>query len=133
MINRQVLKRDSTVNDVEILLTCHCNHINTCHFKWSPLKAVELCWCVSTFVKCCVSGIGVKCALSQQARSKGVKDSSSSPQQAVSPPQQYVGTGRPIVSQQHPTMQSSQVSQSCFSIAVRIETFSVSISFLSTC
>ncbi|XP_045106387.1 serine/threonine-protein kinase 3-like isoform X3 [Portunus trituberculatus] len=46
----------------------------------------------------------------KKARSKGVKDnSSSSPQQAVSPPQQYVGTGRPIVSQQHPAMQSSQV------------------------
>ncbi|KAK8383957.1 hypothetical protein O3P69_016010 [Scylla paramamosain] len=45
----------------------------------------------------------------KKARSKGVKDSSSSPQQAVSPPQQYVGTGRPIVSQQHPAMQSSQM------------------------
>ncbi|MPC08786.1 Serine/threonine-protein kinase 3 [Portunus trituberculatus] len=69
----------------------------------------------------------------KKARSKGVKDnSSSSPQQAVSPPQQYVGTGRPIVSQQHPAMQSSQASQSCLSVAVRIETCCVSITFLHT-
>lgn len=48
----------------------------------------------------------------KKARSKGVKDSSSasSPQQqTVSPPQQYVGTGRPIVSQQHPALQTPQV------------------------
>nr|WBW48470.1 hippo [Eriocheir sinensis] len=47
----------------------------------------------------------------KKARSKGVKDSSSaSPpqQQTVSPPQQYVGTGRPIVSQQHPALQTPQ-------------------------
>ncbi|ROT79885.1 Hippo [Penaeus vannamei] len=41
----------------------------------------------------------------KRARSKGSKDNSPLEQLA---PQQYVGTGRPIVTQQHPTSQSSQ-------------------------
>ncbi|XP_069972879.1 serine/threonine-protein kinase 3 isoform X10 [Penaeus vannamei] len=42
----------------------------------------------------------------KRARSKGSKDNSPLEQLA---PQQYVGTGRPIVTQQHPTSQSSQL------------------------
>ncbi|XP_071541225.1 serine/threonine-protein kinase 3 isoform X2 [Panulirus ornatus] len=42
----------------------------------------------------------------KKARSKGVKDNS--PVDQVTP-QQYVGTGRPIITQQHPTSESTQL------------------------
>lgn len=81
-----------------------CSHISSCDLEclgllYSVCAVEKYTGHLLTFLHNCN-------AFLFQARSKGSKDNSPLEQLA---PQQYVGTGRPIVTQQHPTSQSSQV------------------------